>query len=239
MLLATDLDGTFLGGAPARKAALYHIINHHKTLQLVFVSGRGLATILPLFNESLMPHPDFIICDVGATVVNGNSLQPVEPIQSFIEEKWPGKEKVAALLAEVRGLIPQDVPQQRRCSYFYNEHTDMDGLRYRVVQLKCDLILSAGKFADVLPKGINKGHSLRSLVKQYRFTGENILVAGDTFNDLSLFRAGYKGVVVGNAEPGLLEATAGLPGIYHAREDGAGGILEAMRHFSFIKPLHI
>lgn len=231
MLLATDLDGTFLGGAPDRKAALYQIINHHQTLQLVFVSGRGLDSILPLFNDPLMPQPDFIICDVGATVVNGRSLQPVEPIQSLIKERWPGREKVAALLEEVRGLLPQEVPQQQRCSYFYHEHTDLDDLRYRVEQLNCDLILSAGKFADVLPKGINKGYSLRSLAKQYRFNAENILVAGDTFNDLALFRAGYKGVVVGNAEPGLMEATAHLPGIYHAREEGAGGILEAMRHF--------
>ena len=72
MLLATDLDGTFLGGDTAQQAALYRILNSSKTLQLIFVSGRGLATILPLFDEPLMPKPDFIICDVGATIVNGN-----------------------------------------------------------------------------------------------------------------------------------------------------------------------
>ncbi len=237
MLLATDLDGTFLGGDPAQRSALYRIINSHKTLQLVFVSGRGLATIVPLFEEPLMPRPDFIICDVGATIVTGNSLEPLEPIQSLIEERWPGKKQVADLLSGVKGLAPQEVPQQRRCSYFFNAHTDIDDLKEKVEQLNCDLVLSAGKFADVLPKGINKGYSLQLLAKKYHFTAENILVAGDTFNDLSLFTTGYKGVVVGNAEPGLMEATAGLPGIYHAKEEGAGGIIEAMRHFSlFEKP---
>ncbi|HRO44462.1 HAD-IIB family hydrolase [Agriterribacter sp.] len=239
MLLATDLDGTFLGGAPAQRAALYRIINSHKALQLVFVSGRGLATILPLFEEPLMPKPDFIICDVGATIVSGNSLEPVEPIQSLIEERWPGKKQVAELLSGVKGLVAQNVPQQRRCSYFYDVHTDVDDLKDKVEQLNCDLVLSAGKFADVLPKGINKGYSLQLLAKQYHFTIENILVAGDTFNDLSLFKTGYKGVVVGNAEPGLMEATAGFPAIYHAKEEGAGGILEAMQHFSLFKKLVI
>ena len=234
MLLATDLDGTFLGGDTAQQAALYRILNSSKTLQLIFVSGRGLATILPLFDEPLMPKPDFIICDVGATIVNGNSLEPVEPIQSLIEERWPGKEKVAAVLHGVKNLLPQDVPQQRRCSYFYNEHTDIEDLKCRVQQLECDLILSAGKFVDVLPKGINKGFSLQMLSNQYHFNAEKILVAGDTFSDLSLFATGYKGVVVGNAEPGLREATAGLPAIYHAKEEGAGGILEAMQHFSLL-----
>ena len=73
------------------------------------------------------------------------------------------------------------------------------------------------------------------LAKQYDFPAGNILVAGDTFNDLSLFAAGYKGVVVGNAEPGLLQATADWHAIYQAREEGAGGILEAIQYFNLIK----
>ena len=235
MLLATDLDGTFLGGTSVQKEQLYRSITGNKAIQLVFVSGRGLNSILPLFNEPLMPKPGFIICDVGATVVNGNTLEAIEPIQSLIEERWPGEEMVSGLLTGVKGLVPQNVPQQRRCSYFFNEHTDIDDLKYRVEQLDCDLLFSAGKFVDVLPSGINKGYTLQMLAKQYDFPAGNILVAGDTFNDLSLFAAGYKGVVVGNAEPGLLQATADWHAIYQAREEGAGGILEAIQYFNLIK----
>ena len=235
MLLATDLDGTFLGGTSVQKEQLYRSITGNKAIQLVFVSGRGLNSILPLFNEPLMPKPGFIICDVGATVVNGNTLEAIEPIQSLIEERWPGEEMVSGLLTGVKGLVPQNVPQQRRCSYFFNEHTDIDDLKYRVEQLDCDLLFSAGKFVDVLPRGINKGYTLQMLAKQCHFPLEEILVAGDTFNDLSLFAAGYKGVVVGNAEPGLLQATADWHAIYQAREEGAGGILEAIQYFNLIK----
>ena len=234
MLLATDLDGTFLGGTSVQKEQLYRSITGNKAIQLVFVSGRGLNSILPLFNEPLMPKPGFIICDVGATVVNGNTLEAIEPIQSLIEERWPGEEMVSGLLTGVKGLVPQNVPQQRRCSYFFNEHTDIDDLKYRVEQLDCDLLFSAGKFVDVLPRGINKGYTLQMLAKQCHFPLEEILVAGDTFNDLSLFAAGYKGVVVGNAEPGLLQATSDWSTIYHAKEQGAGGILEAIQHFALI-----
>lgn len=233
MILATDLDGTFLGGTEEQKALLYKKFCQDDTLRLVFVSGRGLASILPLFDSTAMPKPDFIICDVGATIVNGRSLEPVDPIQSLIKSRWPGKAKVSAALSGISGLLPQDVPQQRRCSFFYNGGTDLALLKTRTEQLGCDLILSAGKFADVLPAGINKGFTLQLLARQYQFFPEDILVAGDTFNDLSLFHSGYKGVVVGNAEPGLQEATAGLNTIFHAREAGAGGILEAMQHFAF------
>ncbi|MCO5235802.1 MAG: HAD family hydrolase [Chitinophagaceae bacterium] len=235
MILATDLDGTFLGGEPADQKSLYAWINGHEKFQLVFVSGRGLASILPLFEDPRIPKPDFIICDVGATLVEGRSLEPVEPLQSLIEERWPGSEKVAALLSTVQGLVRQEVPQQRRCSYFYDQQTDIESLKKKVEQLNCELILSAGKFADVLPGGVNKGYSLQLLARQYRMNKDHVLVAGDTFNDLSLFKSGYKGVVVGNAEPGLPEATAHLPGIYHATREGAGGILEAMHHFAWLQ----
>lgn len=231
MVLATDLDGTFLGGESTDQESLYALINRNKNIQLVFVSGRGLPSILPLFEDPLMPKPDFIICDVGATIVKGSSLEAVEPIQSLIEKRWPGSERVTERLSTVQGLVRQEVPQQRRCSYFYNEQTNIGDLKERVRELNCDLILSAGKFADVLPKGINKGHSLQLLAQQYQMNQKNILVAGDTFNDLSLFKSGYMGVVVGNAEAGLLEATANLPAIFHATQEGAGGILEAMHHF--------
>ncbi len=59
-------------------------------------------------------------------------------------------------------------------------------------------------------------------------------MAGDTLNDLALFRTGFKGVVVGNAEQGLREATSGLAHVLQSDIPGCGGILEAMRTFGFL-----
>src|SRR3546814_20236614 len=59
----------------------------------------------------------------------------------------------------------------------------------------------------------------------------DLLVAGDTLNDLSLYDTGYKGVVVGAAEAALTRATSGRDHVYQAKSPGAGGILEAIRHF--------
>lgn len=90
LLLATDLDGTFLGGKSADKQQLYRVIRENPTVRLVFVTGRGLETVIPLLNDPVIPNPDYIICDVGATVVNGRTLEPIQPIQSEIENRWPG-----------------------------------------------------------------------------------------------------------------------------------------------------
>ena len=118
MLIATDLDGTFLAGDPDARNQLYQLIADHSDIKLVFVTGRGLEVVMPLLTDPTIPTPDFIICDVGATVVDGTTLQPVQPIQHDIDKLWPGERAVVEAMAAFPGLERQDVPQQRRCSYF-------------------------------------------------------------------------------------------------------------------------
>jgi len=230
MLIATDLDGTFLGGKSLHKQALYRMIKSDPSIRLVFVTGRGLETVIPLLNDPIIPNPDYIIADVGATVVNGHTLEPVDEIQSGIEKNWPGAFAVMECL-EVLNLAYQPVPQQRRCSYYADDESMVNNVRRRVADLGCDVIYSAGKFLDVLPQQVNKGTTLLRLVSYLNENAENVLVAGDTLNDLEMFTCGFKGVVVGNAEEKLQAATATVPGILHAKAEGAGGILEAFEHF--------
>ncbi len=229
MLLATDLDGTFLGGKRVDRLKLYRLIRQHDDIQLAFVTGRGLESVLPLLNNPIIPRPQYVICDVGATVLDGNTLEPIEPIQSSIEDKWPGIFAIRQAFDDIPGLHFQEVPQQRRCSFFYDESTDIEAIKQIAATLGCTVLLSAGKYLDILPDGTSKGRTLSQLVDQIGFPEEKVLVAGDTLNDLSLYQTGYKGVVVGEAEHALYETTQGIPTVYHARAAGAGGILEAIK----------
>ena len=231
LLLATDLDGTFLGGKSADKQQLYRVIRENPSIRLVFVTGRGLETVIPLLNDPVIPNPDYIICDVGATIVNGRTLEPVQPIQAEIENRWPGSLLVGNSLKDISGLRRQEVPMTRRSSYFFDAETDMDQLHETAKGLNCDVLVSAGKYVDVLPPGVNKGYTLKQLVNLLKISGDQILVAGDTLNDLSLYQTGFKGVVVGEAEPALIRATASQSLIYQAKRPGCGGILESFKAF--------
>ncbi|ASZ09982.1 HAD family hydrolase [Chitinophaga pendula] len=231
MLLATDLDGTFLGGSEEDRTQLYRYIRADKNIILVFVTGRGLQSILPLLEDEQMPRPHFIIGDVGATIVHGLTLEPVQPLQDEIAGKWPGQEIIRQHLEHVKGLRFQEVPQERRCSFFYDQDTDIAAAIHIVTDLGCDFIQSAGKYLDVLPKGVNKGHTLHQLIQQLGYPEDKILVAGDTMNDRSLYDLGFKGVVVGGAEPALLGYTGELRHVLQARKTGAGGISEAIDAF--------
>jgi glucosylglycerol-phosphate synthase len=207
MLLATDLDGTFLGGDSEDRLRLYQLITRHPDIQLAFVTGRGLESVLPLLADPTLPRPEYIICDVGATIVDGTTLQPVQPLQAELEASWPGEQVIVAALADVPGLQRQEVPQERRCSYFCEPEAVTDEVRARVAALGCELLFSAGCYLDVLPRGVNKGRALHGLVAHLGLAPDKVLAAGDTLNDLAMLDAGFKSVCVGASEPELLEST--------------------------------
>ena len=233
MLLATDLDGTFLGGNSESRLRLYQLITRHPDIRLVYVTGRGLEHVLPLLGDPTLPMPDYIICDVGATVVD-SQCQAVQPVQTRIQSHWPGDRAVLTALGNPPGLLRQDVPQERRCSFFCDEIAITSEVREAVADLGCDLLFSASKYLDVLPRGVNKGSTLTQLVAHLEVDSESVLVAGDTLNDLSMFEHGFKGVCVGQSEEGLLEATRQMSRVFHAPEAGCGGILQAIAYFGFL-----
>jgi len=234
MLLATDLDGTFLAGNPEDRLSLYQTIAAHPEIKLAYVTGRSLEAVLPLLADPTLPQPDYIIADVGATMVHGDSLQPIQQLQSVVDTRWPGETQVAGAV-EPFGLERQDVPQARRCSYFCTpEQAANPALREIADELGCDLLYSAELYLDFLPKGVNKGSSLQALADWLELSHDQVLAAGDTLNDLSMLSSSFHGVCVGESETALLEATTNHSRTLHAERPGCGGILEAFAHFGFL-----
>nr|WP_298173945.1 glucosylglycerol-phosphate synthase [uncultured Pseudomonas sp.] len=234
MLLATDLDGTFLAGDPADRLSLYQTIAAHPEIRLAYVTGRSLESVLPLLADPTLPQPDFIISDVGASFVHGDTLLAIPQLQSRVDTLWPGESQVASALESFE-LERQDVPQMRRCSYFCTPEQAADpALQAAAEALGCDLLYSAGRYLDFLPRGVNKGSSLQALADWLELDNDQVLTAGDTLNDLSMLNGVFKGVCVGESEAGLLQATEQHSRTLHAERPGCGGILQAFVHFGFL-----
>jgi len=232
MVLATDLDGTFLGGAEADRRALYQWLrDQHPAVRLVFVSGRDPEFIAQLCADGSVPAPEYVISDVGTTIArfeNGR-VHPIAALEAPIVRRWHGKaDLVRTRLAGVRGLWMQPTSFRHRLSYQYDDRFNAEALQV-LDGMDVDILISHGCFVDILPKGVSKGPSLLRLIDHLKLPRARVLVAGDTLNDLSMFQTGLHGAVVGGAEVELLAQTAGLPLAYHCRAFGAGGILEAIR----------
>ena len=228
VVIATDLDGTILGGSAAERAHLYRwIVRERHRVGLVFVTGRSLESVRPLLDDPDIPDPDLVIGDVGASIASGD-LTPIEALEAQVRGRWPGREAVLAHLADLDDLEVQAVPQRNRVSYLARAPATVAAVRVRAAALGLDVCYSCDRYLDVLPAGVDKGRALEVVLEGFEVDRARVLVCGDTLNDLSLYGLGLAGVVVGEAEPALVEATADRPHVFHATAPGAGGIAQAL-----------
>lgn len=232
--LATDLDGTFLGGTQEDRAALYSWIEENRdTVGLVFVTGRDLDFIVELCARRGLPWPDYVIGDVGTTIARSDAanrtIRPIAQLEAEIAERWRDSgDKVRAALHGAPGLTLQQTPFRYRVSYDLAIDAYDPAAAQRVEALGLDHLISDDRFFDVLPKGVSKGPSLRRLVEHLSIPQTGVLAAGDTLNDLSMLVCGLPAVAVGNSEPALMEKVGHLETVFPARGHGAAGIMEAI-----------
>lgn len=230
--LATDLDGTFLGGSEAERRALYDWIEaNRETVGLIFVTGRDPAFIADICARGTLPWPDYVVGDVGTTIaeVHHPDIVPIPALEADIAARWnDAGGRVRAALHGHPGLTLQPSAFRYRVSYDLDPATFDAGAKCVVEGLGHDWLISDNRFFDVLPRGVSKGPSIRRLITHLGMSETRVLVAGDTLNDLSMLACGLPAVAVGNCEPALLHAVSHLDHLYVAGGHGAGGIMEAI-----------
>ncbi|WP_250285561.1 MULTISPECIES: HAD-IIB family hydrolase [unclassified Frankia] len=235
-ILVTDLDGTLLGGAATDRRRLRDTLNRHPEVVVVFATGRGLPAIREALDDPLVPRPRWIIADVGATVLDGVDHMPLQPLQNELRAGWPGTGRIRAALRGFPALIYQDsVPQEGRCSFFLHPGDLTPAITDAVEALGCSWSYSADRYFDVLPRGASKGNALAALARSQGWPTASILVAGDSLNDLSMFRIGAHGVAVGNSEPTLIAALDGQEGVHRPQQPGAAGVLQALLELGWVE----
>lgn len=238
LVLVTDLDGTLLEGSAVAKGAFYAWLEQRRDRVLhVFSTGRDLASVGRLLLQEPAqrpPNPHLVISDVGATVACGTSLALLPGLVEPIERRWQGcAERLAPLLRNQPGLSPQPVSAHRRLAYDVDLGKLDPGLPARLSAQGVDCLISADRYLDLLPVGVNKGSTLLALLQWLELDPNTVITAGDSLNDLAMFETGLKGVMVGNAEPALRQALPRLQRTYAARAPGCEGIVEGLRHFGF------
>lgn len=236
-VLATDLDGTFLGGTAQAREELYNWIEDNRdTVGLIFVTGRHPEFIHDHCDTFGIPLPEFVIADVGTTVAQVRApgmVLPVADLEAPIVKAWDGKaDHVRSLMARIDGLSIQDTPFRHRLSYDISadgfDATELDAVR----ALDVDVLVSDNRFVDILPRGVSKGPTLLRVLETLRIEPDRVLAAGDTLNDISMLTSDLHAVAVGGSEAALYDALPDSPRIHRARGEGAAGILEAIAAFN-------
>ncbi len=236
-MLCTDLDGTFIGD----NDSMYELLRliEEKGISLVFSTGRHLTSVLAFIDDKRIRKPDACILQVGTEVylLSKGELVLDNTWSKIISQDWE-REKVVLLLADVEELVRQDEEWQTefKASYFLRENqTEVlqeINRRMHETELKAHIIYSSDQFLDFLPPLSGKAKAARYVADRFGLGAENVIVCGDTGNDLDMFEAGFKGIIVGNAHAELKNFEG--KNAYHAIGQYSAGIIEGLRHFNFI-----
>ncbi len=232
MVLATDLDGTFLGGTDQARKDFYAWINNNRDrVGLIFVTGRDPGFIRQLVRDGL-PKPDYVIGDVGTTIAQFDGdgfVAPIDALEGEISEGWKDAgTKVEASLRGIKGLKLQSTAFRYRVSYDLDPAAFDDAALDIIAGLGLDALVSDNRYLDVLPRGVSKGPSLLRLLAHLGIDNARTLVAGDTLNDLSMLELGLPSVAVGGSEPALISRVESLEHVHCATGIGVAGISEAI-----------
>jgi sucrose-6F-phosphate phosphohydrolase len=238
-LLVSDVDNTLTGDDAALEQFSYWYADSRSHVRLAYNSGRFPVSLAHSVRTSGLPEPDAYIGGVGTEICLVKVSDPLDSLQRLpdwpqTEGRWDSAE-VREVLLSYDELRPQ--PEQLLSDYkisVYGEDLSfgfLDRLKREFADLKLDvnIVYSSDRDLDVLPAGVNKGTAVAHLARHWQIPPEHVIVAGDSGNDLDMFRQGFHGIIVRNAKPELLEFTG--PNVYRANAPFAAGVLEGLRHW--------
>jgi hydroxymethylpyrimidine pyrophosphatase-like HAD family hydrolase len=121
-----------------------------------------------------------------------------------------------------------------RHAYYYQSEIIKDRLLPKIESLGFECIASSGVYLDILPKNFDKGRSLLYLLDQLQIDHDSVVTAGDSLNELPLFKTNLSGIAVGNAEANLLPHIANMDNIYVSPYHGVSGIIDGLINYQWI-----
>jgi mannosylfructose-6-phosphate phosphatase len=232
-LLVCDLDGTLLGDDRALDefAAWYAQAKEH--FRLAYSSGRFVESVCNSIDYCGLPEPDAVIGGVGTEIYDFSLGRQAA--------MWP-----PSMLGWnphiIRDICESNcelkTQSQHLLSYhkisFYGPDLDDSFIEHLARQIaaadqQVTIVYSSNRDLDILPADTHKGAAVAFLARRWNVDGKRVIVAGDSGNDASMFRVGYRGIVVGNARPELRALTA--QHIYHATAPFAAGVLEGLDYW--------
>lgn len=237
--LITDIDFTLIGGTNDHLQTLIELLKEHRmSIGFGVATGRDVTSAVKFLNEHGVHHPDVIISSVGSEIYYGKALQYGQGWETHISNQWD-REKIVALLERLDFLKYQEESNQSpfKISYYMAPGKDRVAMIHDLLsKKKCRycLIYSGQKYLDILPYRASKGKAIRYLSYKWEIPLRNLLVCGDSGNDEEMLRGEPLAVVVGNYRKEL-EKLKGARNVYFAKSEYAGGILEGIEKYGFIK----
>ncbi len=262
-ILATDLDRTLLPNGSwegdSEAIPMFNKLTIDNDVLVIYVTGRNLALAEKAIKEYGVRYPDILCGDVGTSIrkfVNGE-WQFDEGWVEHVKKASPRWDAAAIrdAVATIAAVREQEIEHlnQFKQSYYVEHEKKKQVLREvdKRVKGKYDEVivysfdsLDGKGLLDFLPASATKQTALEYVVDELGAQKENVVFCGDSGNDIFPLTAGFRGVLVRNADDQLVNnvqrAMNDSPGleVYFAKGGFKGlngyytsGVIEGAYHY--------
>ncbi len=263
-ILATDLDGTLIPLENDQDNVrdlqmLRRRLQEHR-VPLVYVTGRHLESVLEKKREHELPHPEWIVCDVGTTICERHDNDEFKPLPAYMDYQdtivrdYP-RDRLQSEFQSVTGLVLQEEVKQGpfKLSYYVDQNVMAAAEQVISERLQSDaipwtMIASIDPFngdglIDLLPKDVSKAHALQWWADQFGIDLSKVVFAGDSGNDYAAFISGFRAILVNNTDARIVQQVReehqrrGLENhAYHANARATSGVLEGCHAYGVFPP---
>jgi len=262
-ILATDLDRTLLPNghweADPGAIEMFNRLTEEHDVLVVYVTGRNLQLTENAIRDYGVRYPDVLCGDVGTTIrkCDNGQWSMDGGWADLIHEscpKWDAGAIRRAVL-DIEGMREQEsehlnpfkqsyyVDHDRREAVLAEVEDRVKGLFDEVLIYSYDSQDHKG-LLDFLPQRATKQTALEYVAREFNARREDVVFCGDSGNDIFPLTAGFRGVLVRNADQQLVdnvrEAMASNPQleVYFACGDFRGlngyytsGVIEGAYHY--------
>ncbi len=236
--IISDIDGTLLGDQEGLKAFNAYLGTLKGRVFIVYASGRSYEEFLNALEYEGLMQPDAVIASTGADIYvrKGNGYERDLKWPCIIDSDGWDVDKVRSVLDALPGLKSQSARNGYKASYYMDIDRQKEleitaGRLMKENRIGVKIIASHGIYLDVLPKKCDKGEAAVYLIKSLGLDSGEVIVAGDSENDVDLFRKFKHGIIVGNAHAAMKRLLAGHD-FYEAKMAAAAGLLEGLKYYA-------
>lgn len=248
-----DLDGTLADGTNEQISKVLDI-SKARNAKITYATGRGLEDFYRLQSELLskgckLDFPDFLISNNGANIYtnsNGKFLKNDEYSQFLKESTNFDKRYISKIISFVNNDITETESNSMMLKYNIPEHINMKNLRKNILNTLFNNKIRAlcgykgegtnNQILYIAP--FNKAMAINYLQKNINIPYNEILMAGNDNNDISmakLSQEGAKFICLKNSKPNLKKVCEKLSkeneNIFFSLSSGAKGIIEGLLKF--------
>ncbi len=256
-LFASDIDGTLIphnedNQKKLRTAFSKRIEDTSNQVDLCYASGRSLLLINEAISTYSLPKPTFLITDVGTGLyeISDQNYLPINKYQETLANmiEMDSLQLLHSNLSSIPALKRQKEENQSTFKLSYDTAENL--LEQTLEQIKQTLsphltkiqIISSRDpkkncaLIDIIPAIANKFNALNFLIDSKSYAHAKVVYAGDSGNDLAVFKSGIQSIVVQNTDQNTKDAINAHPqsnqtNCYFAKTTVIEGVLEGWEHY--------